>query len=563
MMPRISYLLVFIVLVLTNLGRAQEELIRKYLNQRTRGANSNISELLGRSGGSQKSYTFPGLSSDLLKQSNFQSLGNGNIVLAGSINPETYILGPGDIILISLWGEQGLEWKTVVMPDGYLKIKDVSNIFVSGHTLNDAGELVTNAIIKKFKNISVTVNLIYPRNFKVHIVGPVRTPGMHVVSAVDRIFDVFMKASTSDGAGTSINISMRDIIIKRKDDTITADLISYLNTGNLDDNPNVHDGDIIITKPMNATIIISGAVNFPGEYDYKKGEKLVDFIKVAGGLTNKADQNKGELVRFKEDHKTIDYLSFNVSDVLNGSEDMELKEDDRIYIRSIPQFHKKYSITIKGEVRYPGVYSIDDGKTSLKDVVERAGGMTGKASLWNAKVIRSDSLRGVELYKLSQLSSFSKTSFIPIDEVGLFQTKLREAEQLVVVDFYELFKNNSSKADITLKDGDVIVIPEISNYVRVTGNVKYPGDITYNDRMSANDYIIAAGGYLKSANRSKIRIIKGNSGAILKQSEIKNIRPGDSVWVPEKEKVKLSVLFRDVLTPIIQVATLIILILQP
>jgi protein involved in polysaccharide export with SLBB domain len=300
-------------------------------------------------------------------------------------------------------------------------------------------------------------------------------------------------------------------------------------------------------------------VKDPGEYEYFEGDSLKDLIDLAGGLTGDADISMAEIVRFSSDDKSTKSLKKNLKSFFTvGSQerDLSLMPDDRIFIRSIPDFREKKQVAVEGEVLYPGIYAINEGITKLSDLIAMAGGFTKEASLEETDMIRGFYSQEIDL-------EYERLKKIPVSdmksyEYEYFKTKSREKPGRVSVDFVKLFKGKDQNEDILLKNGDEIFIPKISLVVKVSGRVVNPGYLTYEPGKNYLYYINKTGGFSWRADKGKIKLIKGVTGEWVKPD--KNLEPGDVIWVPEKPEKNYWNTFRDVLAVISSAVTLYLII---
>ncbi|HDS01160.1 MAG TPA: hypothetical protein ENO07_03995, partial [candidate division Zixibacteria bacterium] len=308
---------------------------------------------------------------------------------------------------------------------------------------------------------------------------------------------------------------------------------------------------------------IYGAVQLPGEYEYVSGETINDLIMLAGGITLDANLNSASLVRFDEAGDSSITLNIPLEAILEdpgNPGNMLLMPDDRIFIRSIPDYHRKAQVTIEGEVLYPGVYAVKEDTTTLTEVIAWAGGFTEEASLAEARMFRS----GYEAIRDTELDRQIKLSVDQLSEIEREYLLLKSDPQQgrVSIDFVELFSNGARGLDVRLKDKDSIIIPKTSLSVRIMGRVLKPGLLTYKSGADVKYYLNQAGGLTKSADKGKIRIIKGASGAILKPSSRVQIEVGDEILVPEKKDVNWWEVTKDVGLFLANLATLYIVIDQ-
>jgi len=234
--------------------------------------------------------------------------------------------------------------------------------------------------------------------YHVSLVGAVNNPGVYIVAPSTRVSEVLKMESsqilleeetdeeTKNIALTEQVNSMRNIVIKRKNTVLLVDLEKYNIVGDLQNNPFLQDGDVILVHPKLGDVEITGAVKREGVYEFKRGDKIADIIEFALGLDYYADCCKTEVFRHIPDKKN-ERISVNVKEALSNAEspeNIELEVGDRIYIRHIPEFDDKSQILIQGEVLYPGYYSIEGGSTTLLEILGMCGGPTSKADLQNS-----------------------------------------------------------------------------------------------------------------------------------------------------------------------------------
>jgi protein involved in polysaccharide export with SLBB domain len=475
--------------------------------------------------------------------------------LEKTVDPKEYILGPGDVLAINLW-EEYLSYNLPVTPEGDILIPQVGSIKVSGLSLEKASEMIKERVLSKYKNVTLTVTLVSLRKFKVAVTGAVGKPGTYSAFANERISEIIQRAD-----GFLQNSSMRNIIIKREDGySFRVDIMKFLVTGDKSKNPYALDGDIIYVPVREKSIYsyaIYGAVKHPGEFEYAEGDSLLDLINLAHGLTLDVNLSQAEIVRFGSDNKTTESIVIPIKELIidnQRDENLPLLPDDRVFIRSIPKFHEKKQATILGEVLYPGVYAVEEGKTKLSELVSLAGGFTPLSSLAEAEMIRQTPEQVVDLeferLKKMDVADMSKT------EYEYFKTKSREKPGRVACDFEKLFVNHQAAQDILLKDGDIINIPARSLVVKVSGNVVNPGLIEYEPGKDYAYYIKKAGGFSFKARKGKVRIIKGITGEWIKPSKSQRIDPGDAIWIPEKPDRDYWGFFKDAMIVLGNVATI-------
>jgi len=394
----------------------------------------------------------------------------------------------------------------------------------------------------------------------VTVAGAVSTPGIYSVPANTRVSEVIAEAG-----GFLDNSSRRNIVLTRPDSsTVAVDVLRVERLGDRSRDPHVFGGDVVFVpareKDINA-VGIYGAVKEGGSFEYAPHDSQLDLISLAYGLTLDVDLLQGELVRFTADNLTTTVIPIDLKNLVSGGDSQEnlpLMPDDRMFIRIVPKFHKKDQVTVKGEVYYPGAYHVEEDKTTLSEIIAKAGGFTPNASLAEAEMIRSYNVVDPEFERLKNVPVADMTD----SEYEYFRLRSRENPGRVACDFEKLLVKGLKEYDVALKSGDFINIPPKSMVVNVSGSVVNPGLIPYEPGMDHQYYIIRAGGVSWKARQSKIMIIKGQTGERVKPSKRRKIDPGDTILVPEKPERDYWRFFRDTMLVLGNVATIYLVIQQ-
>jgi polysaccharide export outer membrane protein len=484
----------------------------------------------------------------------------GEQILEKSIDPEEYVVGTGDVLSVDLWGEINLNHQLKITPEGNLLIPRVGRVEVGGRSLREAKELIQEAVMKSYKNVKVTVTLVELRKFKVSVAGAVKTPGIYAVLANTRVSEVITQAG-----GLLENSSGRNIEITHADGSISkADVLKFWKTGERTRNPYVLGGDLVLVPAKETDINacgIYGAVKSPGEFEYVSEDSLMDLIDLADGLTIDADFLRADLIRFDPDLNTTRTISIDLEGLISGGDpqnNIALMPDDRVFIRRIPDFHKKEQVTLNGEVLYPGEYDIEEDQTKLSEVITKAGGFTADASLAEAEMIRVYNVLDPEFERLKNVPVADMTK----SEYDYFKLRARETPGRVAVDFGKLFLEGQEEYDVALKSGDIIKIPPKSMVVNVSGSVVKPGLVPYQPGEDYRYYIRRAGGLSWKAREAKIQIVKGLTGERLRPSRSRRIDPGDTILVPEKPERDYWGFFRDTMIVLGNLATIYLVVQQ-
>jgi protein involved in polysaccharide export with SLBB domain len=385
---------------------------------------------------------------------------------------------------------------------------------------------------------------------------------------VTRIYNVFEKEAASQFGREKLQskFSFRNILLKRSSgETIKINLVKFRKTGDFNENPRLKNDDIIIFPPTDIErnfVSVSGAVVSPGTYQYFEGDKLSDILMLCDGV-NKAYSNVTEVKinRVSPDGTKMDEV------IVPLSSDTELKPGDRVVVLGKEPEGKEYSVLVLGEVNMPGRIPITKNHSTLKEVIERAGGLKESASLKRSRLITGSSVpylfsseygfslsdyyanenyRFVNnpdfnvMNKTVQLEDYMmvRNSDLTIDDTTFFfmENQLRVLNQGTSRDFSEIGNPNSEIANHIVRDKDVILVPPKNNNIYVFGQVARAGNIVYKPGENIDYYISQAGGVGEFANADEIALIKGTTRQWIKPDKKTKliVEEGDYIFVPKK-----------------------------
>ena len=479
---------------------------------------------------------------------------DGGVVIEGTLSPDAYYVGPGDGFLITVWGKRNEHFQSFVTPEGKLLIPQISEIMVGGLTIEELRVRLTEEINKYFFDVRVDATLIQLRQFQVYILGEVARPGGYPARAVDRVSQLVGRSGglLPDGSARAIQILRGGAVSGH------ADLIRFNVDGDLEHNPFLRDGDVVLVRHRSAEISVDGSVRVPGRFEFREGDSAGTLVRLSRGFQPDALVSEVELVRFNADQYTTTSTLLDLSDTTSSDWKTPLLPDDRVFVRAKPEWHRSRSVTIEGEVKYPGIYSIEKDSTKLTHVVSLAGGFTDEASLLESYVVRRDTTEledpEFERLKLTDPSDMTPT------EYSYFKMKSRSQSGVMVVDFLRLFRGQDQSEDITLRHGDRIFVTQNRETVLVTGQVAVPGAMTFNAAFGVEDYIERAGGYGWNARKGKTRVIRAKTGEWVWANKVDNLGPGDTIWVPDKPYRDWWSIFFQGLATVGQIATIILVI---
>jgi len=505
------------------------------------------------------------------------------------IDPTAYIVGPGDVLQLYIWGEFDLSYMLQINPEGNILIPTVGAFDVSGLTLVEAKERIFAAARDKYPGVDVSITLASMRFFTAYLTGAVLREGSHTIHPAMRVSDLIEQAGgfldelrsssfEEEVAGKTVTrvrqiikkaTARRTIKITHLDGTTDiVDLPMFLATGNIELNPYIRMGDVVHVGFRDQVTYIFGAVNQEGRFEFVPGDTIEDLVTLARGLRQDAPLVKAELWRFKEGTEETEVINLG-DNTIPGQElsyekirHMTLEPNDMVFFRARSLWQQMPTTLVYGEVNYRGRFRIEPGVTRVKDVVALAGGMTEDASLIGAKVIRSKmrTRKDPELARLQSLRRVSGLSDMDREDKAYLKTKGREEKGKASVDFERLYLEDDEEQNIPLESGDVVYIPSQQRTISVSGQVQKPGLIDYRPDQTVRYYMEKAGGFTHDANKGGSRLIRGRTGLRVDLENDLIVGAGDEIWVPQKERVDYWRFTQSTMRTIAETLTLVVLV---
>ena len=381
--------------------------------------------------------------------------------------PQRYVLGPGDNVIIDVYGASQKTFNVVVSPDGEVTIEDFGPIKVSGLTVEQANAKVRSLLGARYSSSKTKLTVGQTKTMMVNVMGEVKVPGTYTLSAFATVFHALYMAGGINDLGT-----LRNIKVYRQNRLVTVvDIYDYILNGKLTGNIRLMDNDVIVVGPYDCLVTISGKVKRPMIYEMKKSESVGSIIKYAGGFTGDAYTKAVRLLR-----KTgREYSVFNIGEFDFNS--FHLADGDSIGVDSIINRYENM-VEIKGAIFRPGMYNIGKDINSVRTLIEHAEGLTEEAFTNRAIIHRMKSDRTLEV--------------IAVDVKGIM---------------------DGSVADVPLKKNDVLFIPTKSEMqtkrtITIHGEVNYPGMYVYADHETLEDFILQAGGLKDKASIIKVDVAR-------------------------------------------------------
>lgn len=413
---------------------------------------------------------------------------------------------------------------------------------------------------------SISVDSILPRfSNMVEIKGAVFRPGMYQVG--DDINSVRTLIEHAEGLKEEAFTARAVMHRMKKDRTlevVPVDVEGIL-SGKVADMP-MQPNDVLFIPTKQEmmeerTITIHGEVNYPGIYKYASNETLEDFVLQAGGLKNSASTVKVDVARRVTNPKALTNDSiiartytFSLKDgfVIDGKPGFVLMPFDEVYVRKSPGFYKQQNITVDGEVMFSGTYTLSKKEQRLSDIIKAAGGINDRGYAAGATLVRrinESERKRLEAAKKMALEQYETVAAEEAARTGqkMDLTNSERIKKFQIEDTYsvgiELDKalaNPGSDADIVLREGDRIVVPQYTGTVKINGEVMYPNTVGYVKGKKASYYIDQAGGFSNKAKKRQSYIIYMN-GTVAKVAHNAKPMPGCEIVVPAKATTKMSI----------------------
>ena len=378
--------------------------------------------------------------------------------------PQNYVLGPGDQLIIDIYGSSQETMKLTVSPDGDITIPEFGPVNVSGLTVAAAQSRIRSRLGDYFQSSNIKTSLGQIRTIQVNVMGEVRVPGTYALSAFATVFHALYRAGGINSLGTLRNIK----VFRQGRQISTVDVYQFILNGRLAGNVRLQDNDVIQVGPYDCIVDISGSVKRPMAYELKKGESLSTLLKYSGGFSDNAYKKLIRVLR-KEDLKSV----YNVEEFDFSS--FKMSDGDAVTVDSIFNRYKNM-VEVKGAVFRPGKYQLGNKVTSVRTLIMMASGLTEEAMTSRAVIRRMKSNRTQEV--------------LPVNIEGIM---------------------NGTEADIPLRNEDVIFIPTLAEHqnlrtLTIDGEVIFPGTYEYADGMTIEDFILQAGGLTDAASTVKIDV---------------------------------------------------------
>ncbi len=475
---------------------------------------------------------------------------------------DTYILGPGDKLDVRVFGSENIRAKEQITRDGTFNLPKIGPIYLSGLTYEEAKRAIDDKVKRQISGAETSMNIVELRSISVFLLGQAYLPGSYTVSALSTVTNALFVAGGVNEQG-----SLREIQIKRNGKILAKyDFYNFLLKGDIGSDIKLQDGDVIFIPFIQNTVTLGGFFKKPYLYEFIQGESIKDIINMAGGFDRRVSANATieiDSFNFDDNKRSLKRVPINSLDLQSP-----LSNGDRININSSSSSISQ-SMTISGEVLFPGEYSIFPGDTLL-DVILRAGGYTESSYSEGAVFLRKEvaeiekkgferAANSLEENLISIISSgdILITSEFSLTPVTSLIKRLREVEpvgrQVVEVDLLTL-KTDPLK-NLEVRDGDKLHIPKRPDSVSVMGEVLNPSTLRFDPDSSIQGYIRKSGGMKQEADDSRIFVILPNGEGTVAKSSLFNsgnsILPGSTIIVPRSARPYDAIKLTQIITPIL------------
>ena len=386
--------------------------------------------------------------------------------------PDNYVLGPGDEVIVDVWGDSQMTVESTISPDGKIFISNVGPVALAGLSVSEASQRLRGVLSTIYEGLSdgsvqMKLSLGSIRSIQVNITGEVTSSGTYTLPSLATLFHALHVAGGVNDLGT-----LRSVKIYRGGKLFSeVDVYDYILNGNSSRDIALRDGDLITVAPYGKLVEITGNVKRPMFYEMKGGETVADLIRFAGDFNGEANRNMVSVTRRqggKYDSFTVDKADFG---------NFVLEDGDVVSVGgSIDRYENR--VGVEGAVYRPGYYAIDGTTKTLKQLIERADGL------------RED-------------------AFMP--RAILYREKPDWSLEVKSVDLGKLMSGEI--ADITLRPNDYLVVAAESGMreaytVSILGSVSRPDTYPYAENMTVEDLLVAAGGLLESASTANVAVTR-------------------------------------------------------
>lgn len=387
--------------------------------------------------------------------------------------PSDYRLGPGDEVVIDIWGASEDEIRDVISPEGRIMIEQIGPVYLNGLTVEEANDRLRKAFASKYAGVAedetdVSLTLGQIRSILVNVMGEVNIPGSYRLSPFSTVFNALYRAGGINDIGTLRNIH----VLRNGTRLVDVDIYDYLFGGKSNSSAvRLQEGDVIIVPPYDQLVSVEGGVKRPMFYEVREGETLAKLLGYSGGMTGDAFAGLVTVSRPTGSQNEI----FNVEEPDFNS--YTLRDGDVVKVGTVvDKFTNR--VELRGSVMRPGMYAIGEGTMTLKSLLKQAQGLADDAFTTRAILYREG--EGETL----------KANGVPLGDILAGRS-----------------------ADINLKPNDILVVSSVSEILdqgelTINGQVTNPGDYPFAEGTTVEDLIVMAGGLLQGASTARVDVAR-------------------------------------------------------
>lgn len=379
--------------------------------------------------------------------------------------PDNYLLGAGDMVFIDISGASQLSFDGEISPEGTLFIEGYGSMQLGGLTLAQANTKAKSMLGRYFAGSKISLTLGQTKSITVNVMGEVNAPGTYTLSAFASVFHALYMAGGANDIGT-----LRNIKVYRNNRLVsTVDLYDYILNGKQSGNIRLASNDVIIVGPYEALVQVAGKVKRPMYYEMRPTESVATLLKYSGGFTGDAYQDQVRLIRTNSGRKEV----FSIDEFQMGT--FKVADGDSLFVDSVLDRYANM-VEVKGAVFRPGMYQVGGNISTVRQLIEQAGGLSEDAFTARAVMHRRKADRTLEVIS------------VPIKEIMAHE-----------------------QPDITLKNEDVLYIPSLKESqdertLSIFGEVYYPGIYNYAENTTIEDLVLQAGGLRDAASTVKVDV---------------------------------------------------------
>lgn len=379
--------------------------------------------------------------------------------------PDDYRLGPGDEVYVDVWGASQQRFECTVSPEGVINIENFGPVQVSGLTVAQTNARLRSTLGARYAGSDVRLTVGQTRTITVDVMGEVKTPGTYTLSAFSTVFHALYMAGGTNDIGTLRNIK----VFRNGRQITTCDIYDYILNGNMKGNVRLQPGDVVVVGSYECLVQVTGKVKRPMYYEMKSTESVGTLLRYAGGFTGDAYDQLVRLIRKSGGQLSV----FSLDEFERGN--FQLADGDSVAVDSTLQRYRNM-VEVKGAVFRTGKYQMDGSITTVRQLIEAAGGLCEDAMKTRAV--------------LHRLTDERRLQVIQVDLQGILA---------------------HTAPDIALRNEDVLFIPSRSYLIgeqklSIHGEVVYPGEYDFAENTTLEDFILQAGGLTDAASLVKVDV---------------------------------------------------------